>query len=166
MCLSKGITGGMLPLGATACSSSIRREFSGEGKAFFHGHSYTGNPLACAAGVASLEIFEKEDVFSRIHRIAQQHQTRLEQLRKLPRVGDVRQIGTVAAIELDAPDPGYLSHQRPVLYRFFLDHGVLLRPLGNVIYVLPPYVISAEDLERVYDVIEEGLREFCLPRHF
>jgi adenosylmethionine---8-amino-7-oxononanoate aminotransferase len=160
MCLSKGITGGVLPLGATACSSSIRREFSGEGKAFFHGHSYTGNPLACAAGIASLEIFETEDVFSRIQGIAQQHETRLEQLRNLPSVGDVRQIGTVAAIELDAPDPGYLSRQRPLLYRFFLERGVLLRPLGNVIYVLPPYVISAADLDHIYDVIEEALRVF------
>jgi adenosylmethionine-8-amino-7-oxononanoate aminotransferase len=157
MCLSKGITGGFLPLGATVCTSAIQQEFTGEGKAFFHGHSYSGNPLACAAAVANLEIFETEDVFARIEAISARHAMHLARLQKSPAVADVRQIGTVAAIELRADDPGYFSQLKPRLYRFFLEQGVLLRPLGNVIYVMPPYVITMDELDWVYSVIEEGI---------
>jgi adenosylmethionine-8-amino-7-oxononanoate aminotransferase len=159
MCLSKGITGGVLPLGATLCGDEIYRQFSGEGRAFFHGHSYTGNPLACAAAVANLEIFETEDVFARIQAISRQHEQRLQRLRQHPRVADVRHIGSIGALELKANDPGYFSSLKPRLYRFFLEQGVLLRPLGNVIYVLPPYAITATELDRVYDVIERALAE-------
>ena len=159
MCLSKGITGGVLPLGATLCGDEIYRQFSGAGRAFFHGHSYTGNPLACAAAVANLEIFETEDVFARIQAIARQHERRLQHLREHPRVADTRHIGSIGALELNANDPGYFSSLKPRLYRFFLEQGVLLRPLGNVIYVLPPYAITTEELDRVYDVIERALAE-------
>ena len=157
MCLSKGITGGVLPLGATLCTETIFQEFDGPGRSFFHGHSYTGNPIICAAAVANLEIFETEDVFGRIGEIARHHEQRLGRLSSHAGVEETRQIGTIAAIELKAPDPGYFSSLKPCLYKFFLDHGVLLRPLGNVIYVMPPYVITAEELDRVYDVIEEAL---------
>lgn len=157
MCLAKGITGGVLPMGATVCTQAIHQEFVGPGRTFFHGHSYTGNPLACAAAVANLEIFETEDVFSRIRAIAARHETNLERLAHSPIVDDVRQIGTVGIIELKADDPGYFSQLRPRLYRFFLERGVLLRPLGNIIYVMPPYVITREELDWVYSVIEEGL---------
>jgi adenosylmethionine-8-amino-7-oxononanoate aminotransferase len=159
ICLSKGITGGVLPLGATLCGDEIYRQFSGEGRAFFHGHSYTGNPLACAAAVANLEIFETEDVFARIQLIARQHEQRLQRLRQHHRVAEVRHIGSIGALELKANDPGYFSSLKPRLYRFFLEQGVLLRPLGNVIYVLPPYAITATELDRVYDVIERALAE-------
>jgi adenosylmethionine-8-amino-7-oxononanoate aminotransferase len=157
MCLSKGITGGFLPLGATLCTDVIHQEFAGPGRSFFHGHSYTGNPLACAAAVANLEIFETEDVFERIDAIAAQHSRRLAQVGLDSRVEEVRQIGTVAAIELKAEDKGYFSSLKPRLYKFFLDHDVLLRPLGNVIYLLPPYSITREELDYVYEVIEEAL---------
>ena len=160
MCLSKGITGGFLPLGATLCTERVEVAFRSEDRrhSFYHGHSYTGNALACAAANASLQIFEDEPVFDRIATIARIHSERLNNLRKLHQVGDTRQIGTIGAIELCADDAGYLSAMRPRLYRFFLDHGVLLRPLGNVVYVLPPYVISPEELHRVYDVIEEAIQ--------
>ena len=159
MCLSKGITGGFLPLGATVCTDSIRRVFRSEDRmrTFFHGHSYTGSPLACAAGIASLKIFESEPVFERIAAIEKIHAERLPALKKHPAVGDVRSIGTVAAIEIEAEDAGYLSKLRPFLYGFFLERGVLLRPLGNIVYVLPPYVITASELHYVYDVIQEAL---------
>jgi len=157
MCLSKGITGGFLPLGATLCSDAIHQEFAGPGRSFFHGHSYTGNPLACAAAVANLEVFDTEDVFGRIHGIAEQHAHRLPQIASHPLVDEVRQIGTIAAIELKAEDTGYFSSLKPRLYKFFLDHDVLLRPLGNVIYVLPPYSITRDQLDHVYDVITEAL---------
>ncbi len=159
MCLSKGLTGGFLPMGATVCTEEIRKAFRSPDRTrtFFHGHSYTGNPLACAAGIASLKIFESEPVFERIAAIERIHTERLSSLKNHPAVGNVRSIGTVAAIELDAGDAGYLSGLKPFLYDFFIGKGVLLRPLGNVVYVLPPYVITPSELHFVYDVIAEAL---------
>ena len=159
MCLSKGITGGFLPMGATLCSERVAAAFRSENRlhTFYHGHSYTGNALACAAATASLQIFDDEPVFDRIAGIARLHGERLAELKKYAVVGDTRQIGTIGAIELRADDAGYLSAMRPKLYAFFLERGVLLRPLGNVVYVLPPYVISPEELHRVWDVIEEAV---------
>jgi adenosylmethionine-8-amino-7-oxononanoate aminotransferase len=159
MCLSKGITGGFLPMGATVCSDRVEAPFRSENRlhTFYHGHSYTGNALACAAANASLQIFDDEPVFERIAMIASVNAERLQQFRDLPRVGDVRQIGTMGAIELRADDAGYLSSMRTKLYQFFIDRGVLLRPLGNVVYVLPPYVITREELHFVYDVIQQAI---------
>jgi adenosylmethionine---8-amino-7-oxononanoate aminotransferase len=125
---------------------------------FYHGHSYTGNALACAAANASLQIFEDEPVFDRIATIAKINGERLAQLRGMHQVGDARQVGTMGAIELLAQDAGYLSALRPKLYGFFLERGVLLRPLGNVVYVLPPYVIEPDELHRVYDVITDAIQ--------
>jgi adenosylmethionine-8-amino-7-oxononanoate aminotransferase len=160
MCLSKGLTGGVLPMGATVCTSRVHDAFVSEDRSrtFYHGHSYTGNPLAAAAAVASLEIFAREPVFDRINAIAKIHEERLAAIRNHAAVGDVRSIGTVAVVELRADDPGYFSALRPKLYDFFLGTGVLLRPLGNTIYVLPPYVISPEDLHYVHDRIADALR--------
>ncbi|MBZ5500954.1 MAG: adenosylmethionine--8-amino-7-oxononanoate transaminase [Acidobacteriia bacterium] len=165
MCLSKGLTGGVLPMGATLCTHEIHEAFVGPDRArtFYHGHSYTGNPLAAAAAVASLQIFEREPVFERIEAISRIHRERLAAIRNHPAVGDVRSIGTVAAIELRAEDAGYASKLRPVLYKFFLDAGVLLRPLGNVVYVLPPYVIAPEQLHYIHDLIAESLRLCGVP---
>jgi adenosylmethionine---8-amino-7-oxononanoate aminotransferase len=159
MCLSKGITGGALALGATACTGVIHNAFvsADQTRTFFHGHSYTGNPIACAAAVASLEIFETEPVFEGIAAIAGIHVKRLAQIKNHPAVGDARSIGTIAAVELKADDPGYMSRLKPKLYEFFLNAGILLRPLGNVVYVLPPYVISSEDLNYIHDKIRESL---------
>ena len=159
MCVSKGITGGFLTMGVTLCTNRVEAAFSSENRmhTFYHGHSYTGNALACAAANANLQIFEDEPVFDRIATIARIHGERLAPLRQMHQVGDVRQIGTMGAIELNADDAGYLSALRPRLYGFFLDRGVLLRPLGNVVYVLPPYVIEPDELHRVYDVITESI---------
>ncbi|HVA72268.1 MAG TPA: adenosylmethionine--8-amino-7-oxononanoate transaminase [Candidatus Limnocylindrales bacterium] len=159
MCLSKGITGGVLPMGATVCTGAIHRAFVSDdrSRAFYHGHSYTGNPFAAAAALASLRIFECEPVFDRIDAIAKIHEQRLAAIASHPAVGDVRSIGTVAAIELRADDSGYLSRLRPKLYEFFLNAGILLRPLGNVIYVLPPYVVTADELHYVHDRIAASL---------
>ena len=160
MCLSKGITGGFLPMGVTLCTDGVEAVFRSENRqhTFYHGHSYTGNALACAAAVESLRIFEDEPVFDRIAGIARIHSQRLAQFKEFAQVGDVRQIGTIGAIELKAEDAGYLSAMRPKLYRFFLEREVLLRPLGNVVYVLPPYVISPDELNNVYDVIVEAVQ--------
>jgi adenosylmethionine-8-amino-7-oxononanoate aminotransferase len=160
MCLSKGITGGFLPMGVTLCSDHVESAFRSENRlhTFYHGHSYTGNALACAAANASLQIFDDEPVFERIAAIAEITSERLAQLKDFASVGDIRQMGTIGAIELRADDAGYLSAMRPKLYQFFLERGVLLRPLGNVIYVLPPYVISEAELNRVYDVILDAIQ--------
>jgi adenosylmethionine-8-amino-7-oxononanoate aminotransferase len=159
MCLSKGITGGFLPMGATLCSDRVEASFRSENRlhTFYHGHSYTGNALACAAANASLRIFDEEPVFDRIGVMGEINSERLKELKKFPQVGEVRQIGTIGAIELRTDDAGYLSAMRPKLYQFFLERGVLLRPLGNVVYVLPPYVITPEELHHVYDVIVEAI---------
>ena len=160
MCVSKGITGGFMTMGVTLCTDRVESPFRSENRmhSFYHGHSYTGNALACAAANANLQIFEDEPVFDRIRTIAKLHSERLAQLRDFHHVGETRQIGTIGALELRVEDPGYLSGLRPKLYNFFLERNVLLRPLGNVVYVLPPYVIEPEQLHRVYDVITEALQ--------
>lgn len=159
MCLSKGLTGGFLPLAATAATGAVHESFcaSDRSRTFFHGHSYTANPLGCAAALASLQVFEAEPVFERIATIERVHRLRATALRDHPAVGDVRMIGTVAVIELRDDDPGYFSAVRPFLYDFYLRHNVLLRPLGNVVYILPPYVVTERELHGVYDVIAESL---------
>jgi adenosylmethionine---8-amino-7-oxononanoate aminotransferase len=159
ICISKGITGGFMAMGVTLCGERVASAFNDGNRlhTFYHGHSYTGNALACAAANANLQIFDDEPVFDRIANIARLTADRLPQFGAMPQVGDTRQIGTIGAIELRADDAGYLSAMRPKLYNFFLERGVLLRPLGNVVYVLPPYVISPEELHRAYDVIQEAI---------
>lgn len=159
MCVAKGLTGGFLPLAATFVTDRVHDAFTGgdASRTFFHGHSYTANPIACAAANASLQIFETEPVFERIAAIEKVHAARLPAFAAHPRVADVRRIGSVAAIELAVPDAGYLSSLRPRLYAYYLSRGVLLRPLGNVVYILPPYVIRPDELNFVYDVIQDSL---------
>jgi adenosylmethionine-8-amino-7-oxononanoate aminotransferase len=159
MCVAKGLTGGFLPLAATLATDQIHDAFTGgdRTRAFFHGHSYTANPIACAAANASLRIFQDEPVFERIASIEKVHAARLAAFSSHSSVADVRHIGTVAAIELKVPDAGYLSSLRPRLYQYFLNRGVLLRPLGNVVYILPPYIITPEQLNFVYDVIQDSM---------
>jgi adenosylmethionine---8-amino-7-oxononanoate aminotransferase len=159
MCVAKGLTGGFLPLAATFATDRVHDAFSGadHARAFFHGHSYTANPIACAAANASLQIFASEPVFDRIAAIEKVHAARLPAFASHPSVADARHIGTVAAIELKVPDAGYLSSLRPRLYEFYLNRGVLLRPLGNVVYILPPYIITPEEVHHVYDVIQDSL---------
>jgi adenosylmethionine-8-amino-7-oxononanoate aminotransferase len=159
MCIAKGLTGGFLPLAATLTTDRVHDAFTGteHSRAFFHGHSYTANPIACAAANANLQIFDTEPVFERIASIEKVHAARLPAFAAHLCVDDVRYIGTVAAIELKVPDAGYLSSLRSRLYEFFLNRGVLLRPLGNVVYILPPYVITSAELDFVYDVIRDSL---------
>jgi adenosylmethionine-8-amino-7-oxononanoate aminotransferase len=164
MCLSKGLTAGFLPMGMTLATDDLFSAFCSDdrGRMFFHSTSFTGNPLACAAALASLAIWDDEPVAGRIDAIAAHHARRLPEFAGRPRVAEVRRLGTIAAIELQAPDAGYLASAGQWLYRFFLNHDVLLRPLGHVVYILPPYCITAEDLDRIYDVIHDALD--ALPR--
>jgi adenosylmethionine-8-amino-7-oxononanoate aminotransferase len=159
MCLSKGLTGGFLPMGVTLATDELFEEFYAEERSrmFFHSSSFTGNPIACAAALASLTIWDEEPVFDRIEAIAAHHRRRLAALQDHAAVIDVRQTGTVAAVEIKAPRGGYLSEMGPKLYKFFIGRGVLLRPLGNVVYVLPPYCITSQDLDALYDAISDAL---------
>jgi adenosylmethionine-8-amino-7-oxononanoate aminotransferase len=159
MCLSKGLTGGFMPLAATIAGEKIYEAFFSKdrSRAFFHGHSFSGNPLGCAAAIASLSIFESEPVFDRIAGIENIHRQHLAVLKNHPAVAEVRMLGTIAAIELKTADAGYLSSLRSRLYPFFIEQGVLLRPLGNIIYTVPPYVTTNEDLNCIYDVIVTAL---------
>jgi adenosylmethionine-8-amino-7-oxononanoate aminotransferase len=157
MCLSKGITGGFLPLGATVATEQIFESFLSDDRrrTLFHGHSYTANPIACAAARASLRLFTEDSEQQRT-RIEQTHRAHLDRLRNLPLVKNPRVLGTVAAFDIDV-DAGYLNPIGLELASFALQHDILLRPLGNVVYVLPPYCATDEDLTHVYSVIERFL---------
>ena len=161
LCLSKGITGGYLPLGATAATTAIYDAFLSQdrGQAFYHGHSYTANPLACAVGVASLKLFREEGVLGRVQALERQLRAGMEPLRRLASVGDVRVIGGVGVIELESGEPGYLDSLGPRLYQAFLKCGLLLRPLGNIVYFMPPYAISEAQVEWALTQIGDVLAE-------
>jgi adenosylmethionine-8-amino-7-oxononanoate aminotransferase len=154
VCMSKGLTAGYLPMGATAATESIYEAFLSEdrGKAFFHGHSYTANPLACAVALASLDLFRDGAVLDRVQALERQLRAGLEPLRRL---GDVRVIGGVGIVELDSSAAGYFDNVGPRLYAAFLERGLLLRPLGNVIYFMPPYVITEAEVEWALTLIAE-----------
>ncbi|MES2752685.1 MAG: adenosylmethionine--8-amino-7-oxononanoate transaminase [Pseudomonadota bacterium] len=156
-CYSKGLTGGSLPLAVTLCRADIfdAHYSTDRARTFFHSSSYTANPIACAAALANLEIWQKEPVMQRIADIASLHADRLDRFRDDPRFANVRQIGTIAALDVAAKDAGYLADVGPRLYRGFLARGLLVRPLGNTIYIMPPYCSTASDLALVYDAIGE-----------
>ncbi len=165
MALAKGITGGYLPLAATLVTEEIFGAFvGGMDRTFYHGHSYTGNPLACAAALATLEIFEQEQTLRRIAPLIDLLTARLDECRSLAHVGDVRQKGLVAGIELvqdresGEPYPSELTMGYQVIYRA-REEGVIIRPLGNVIVVMPPLCVTEEELNRLMDVIILSIRE-------
>jgi len=155
LCLAKGITGGSLPLAVTLCRPEIfeAHRSADRSKTFFHSSSYTANPIACAAACANLEIWRTEPVTERIARLAAGHAERLARLEADRRFANARQLGTIAAIDLVVDDAGYLAGVGPRLAAHFLDRGVLLRPLGNTIYIMPPYCVGADELDLVYDAI-------------
>src|SRR6187551_302153 len=155
--ISKGITGGTMALGVTSCSDKIVKAFESADvlKTFFHGHSYTANPIACAAANASFDLLMRDDCQQSIKRISVQHEGFKEKIKGHKAVKEVRNIGTIIAIELASPaGTSYFNDIRKKIYPFFLERNILLRPLGNVIYILPPYVIKEEQLEEVYSCIE------------
>ena len=160
ICLSKGLTAGYLPLGVTATTAAIYEAFLSDdrGKTFFHGHSYTANPLACAVAIASLELFRDEHILANVSRLERQLRDGFGLLQS---VGDVRVIGGVAAVELRSDKPGYLDDVGPRLAAAFLERNLLLRPLGNVVYFMPPYCITESEtawaLEQIAAVLLSSL---------
>lgn len=157
LCLSKALTGGYMPMAATLASDEIYSAFLSEDRAktFFHGHSFTGNALGCALGLESLAIFRDEQTLERIKKMERIFAARLQRLAKFDAVRATRGIGALAVIELHpAGMDGYLDVQGPELTKKFLERGIYLRPLGNVLYFLPPYVITDEEIHFVFDAIE------------
>jgi len=162
LCLSKGLTGGFLPMGATLATKEIYKAFYHDEKAkqFFHSTSFTGNPMACAAALASLEIWDEEPVMESIKAIEASHRRAAGWYSARPDVTDVRVMGSIFAVDIKDDVEGYLSNIGGEIYDFMLEHGVLLRPIGNTVYILPPYCIAEEDLERIYEIFWRCLDSF------
>lgn len=161
-CLSKGLTGGTMPFGVTTCNSKIFDAFLSDDKlkTLYHGHSFTANPVACAASLASLDILLLPETLQNIKRIVLKHQEFAETLKGHAKLRNVRQAGTILVMEWETgSNTSYLSALRDQLYLYFLDRGIILRPLGNVLYILPPYVISNEDLAYIYQTILQALKD-------
>jgi adenosylmethionine---8-amino-7-oxononanoate aminotransferase len=155
LCLAKGLTGGALPLAVTLCSGPIFTAHLSPDrtKTFFHSSSYTANPIACAAALANLDVWESEPVSARIAALGAAQAEHIAPFRKDARFKNAHRLGTITALDLDVPDDGYLAGIGPKLYSLFLERGVLLRPLGNTIYVMPPYCVTEDELDRVYAAI-------------
>ena len=167
MCLSKGLTGGFLPLSAVMTNNAVYDAFYAEynaGKAFLHSHSYTGNPLACRAALATLQIFRDEPVLARNRDLAAHLAKRLAPLREHPHVADVRQTGMIAAVELvrdkTTRTPFAAEERRGLrVYLHGLEHGALLRPLGNIVYFMPPYVVTEDEIDHLVQVATAGIEK-------
>mgnify|MGYP003645851259 CR=1 FL=1 len=152
MAVAKGITGGAIPLAATLATAPIFEAHRSTDRArlFYHSSSYTANAIACAAAAANLAVWREEDVLSRIAALADGIATRLAELAQHSAFANPRQLGAIAAIDLIAPDAGYLSDLAPRLRAFFLERGILLRPLGNSIYLMPPYCLDEIQLDHIF----------------
>jgi len=158
LCLSKGLTGGAVPLAVTMASEPIFEAHWSTDRArmFFHSSSYTANPIACAAANANLAIWREESVIERIADLGQRQQRHLDRLAAHARCTAPRRLGTIAALDLGSAGEGYLAGIAPRLLAFFRERDVLLRPLGSTVYVMPPYAITPEQLDRVWQVIGEA----------
>lgn len=159
ICLSKGITGGVMALGVTACSDKIYNAFvSDDGKkTFFHGHSFTANPLACTAANASLDLFEKNNLIKQVENISTQNIAFAQQLRQLNGIKNVRTLGTILAFEIIEGEDVYLNNISQVITKKALEKGAYIRPLGNTVYIMPPYCITNDELANLYALIVELL---------
>ncbi len=163
MCFSKGLTGGTMALGITTCVSKIYDAFLSDDKfkTLFHGHSFTANPIACSAALASMDILLLPETMNSITRISEKHAFFALRMKKHPKVKSLRHTGTIIALEWETgDDTSYFNKLRDQLYHFFLNQGILLRPLGNIIYIMPPYCITNEQLDYIYTKIEEALERF------
>ncbi len=163
ICLSKGLTGGTMALGVTAAAQHIVDAFTSEDKlkTFFHGHSFTANPLACTAALASMDLIEKETCIESIQQIVALNTSFVNQLKKennLP-IKNIRQLGTIIAFEIEQGKDGYLNNIAATITKNALQKGVYIRPLGNTVYIMPPYCITKEELQKTYATIIEVIAE-------
>ncbi|KQT23301.1 adenosylmethionine-8-amino-7-oxononanoate aminotransferase [Chryseobacterium sp. Leaf405] len=163
MCFSKGLTGGTMPMGITTSSNEIFSAFLSDDKykTLFHGHSFTANPLACTAALASMELLLKEETLHQIDLINEKHSQFADMLKKDALVENVRQIGTILAFDFKTENgTSYFNNIGKLLYEEFLKRGIIMRPLGNVMYLVPPYCITSEELDFIYQNIVEVLSKF------
>ncbi len=160
LCLSKGLTGGAVPLAVTMANEEIFAAHYGcdRAKMFFHSSSYTANPIACAAANANLAIWREEPVLERVADLARRQAVRMQRLASRPGLSGARTLGTIAAVEVGGGQGGYLSDLAPRLLALFREADLLLRPLGATVYVMPPYCIADDDLDRIYAVVEDASR--------
>jgi len=162
VCLSKGITGGVLPLGVTVCTLNIFDAFVSEDKfkTFFHGHSYTGNAIICAAVCANIELLSQLEVKSKINNLSAWQKEWSDKMNSHPALIEARNIGTITALEVKtASNTSYFNSLRDKIYNHFISRNILLRPLGNVIYILPPYCITQDELNYIYSEISLFLNQ-------
>jgi adenosylmethionine-8-amino-7-oxononanoate aminotransferase len=162
MCFSKGLTAGMLPMGLTTAAEFIYDVFlsSDATKTFFHGHSFTGNPLGCSVAIASLELFKIENTISKIETINSYFRDFEKELSRFSFICNVAVLGTMLRFELDINNKGYLSTIKSDIIHFYRKKGIMIRPLGNIIYFLPPYCVSQNDLSRLFDATIDFLQNF------
>lgn len=159
VCVSKGVSGGTLPIGLTVSRDDIYESFLGEEKtkALLHGHSFTGNPICCAAVNASLDLFQQDETWQKIKQIEEWSEEMRLKLEQHPQLENVRRTGTILACEIKDDTSDYWSSIRDVAYNYFIDKGVLIRPLGNTVYTNPPYAITKEEFLKVWDVVFDFL---------
>ena len=160
MCLSKALTGGTIPMAITTFTTTIFDAFYDDdiNKALFHGHTFTANPTGCAAALASIELLQTETMQSNIQRIHQRHLDFQKHIATHPKVTTTRVFGVIFALEIKTDGAAsYYGSLRNTLYDFFIENGVILRPVGNIVYILPPYVITDAQLQKVYEVVESAL---------
>jgi adenosylmethionine-8-amino-7-oxononanoate aminotransferase len=160
MCLSKALTGGTIPMAITTFTQQIFDGFYDDdtNKALFHGHTFTANPTGCAAALASLKLLQSEVMQSNIQRINQNHLNFQSKIKTHPKVKKTRVLGVIFALEIQTENQeSYYGTMRNKLYNFFIENGVILRPVGNIVYVLPPYIMTDSQLEKVYQVVENAL---------
>ncbi|PJJ66939.1 adenosylmethionine--8-amino-7-oxononanoate transaminase [Chryseobacterium geocarposphaerae] len=161
MCFSKGLTGGTMPMGITTSSNEIFNAFLSEDKykTLFHGHSFTANPLACTAALASMELLLNKETQDNIRLITDKHKEFSQILNQHPKVENVRQTGTILAWDIKTEQgTSYFNTIGKFFYKEFLNKGIILRPLGNIMYLVPPYCITTEDLEYIYQTILQVLQ--------
>ncbi len=160
ICLAKSLTGGFIPLAATVFSEEIHKVFvdTNFNKTFLHGHSFSANPVACAAALCSLNLFKKDQTFNKIEEISQVHNDCLNKISKLQDISKIRKLGTIAAFDFKKISEGYGSSESLAIRKKFLENGLLLRPLGNTIYLMPPYCIKKENLINSYEKLIEILQ--------
>jgi len=160
MCLSKALTGGTIPMAITTFTQEIFDGFYHDdvNKALFHGHTFTANPTGCAAALASISVLETKEMQQNITRIHEKHVAFQAKTQKHPKVKTTRVLGVIFALEIKTDtQESYYGTMRNKLYNFFIENGVILRPVGNIVYILPPYIISEEQLEKVYTIVEKAV---------
>lgn len=160
MCLSKALTGGTIPMAITSFTKEIYDGFYDDdtNKALFHGHTFTANPTGCAAALAAIQLLETEEMQENINQVHQQHLAFAERIKTHHRVASTRILGVIFALEIKMEgEHDYYGPLRNKLYSFFIENGIILRPVGNIIYILPPYIITDVQLEKVYTTIEKAL---------